>query len=230
VDFQQGTRDEGTRVVKLMAARSTIHCIYSVSHREFVKFRKIERLQMKKSTTTTTPSNPKPRPSTLQLPPSTRAPDAKQRTRQTITPAVSSSHSHHTQRTDRIRSSDGEAQLRKILAECLEEVRKIDFHNSELDRQLRKSEQHGRLLADEIGELKQQLEEKRLVEESNLRLQARVLALERSKAHGPDTEKDDRKALAELQKQYSVLEGYYNELLLYVKELQKDEHSNSNLL
>jgi hypothetical protein len=123
-------------------------------------------------------------------------------------------------------------QLSKTLLECLEEVRKLDFRNAELERQVKKNENQVRQLTEEVETLKLQLQEKQTLEETNLRLQARVLALERTKTVGslPDHDRynieEERQAFTDLQKQYTILEGYYNELLQYVKESEGDKEEN----
>jgi len=61
--------------------------------------------------------------------------------------------------------------------------------------------------------LRDQVRQNNEQEEQKLKLQARILALERIKA----SDHFENETYDELQNQYLILEGYYNELLEYVR-------------
>ena len=118
-------------------------------------------------------------------------------------------------------------QLLQTLNACLEEVRKVDFRNAELERSLKKAEARVVELSTELDTTKRALTAKVAVEETNLKLQAKLLSLERSKFGDGEISREileqERQAFAELQKQYTILDSYYNELLVYVQESEKEK-------
>jgi len=114
-------------------------------------------------------------------------------------------------------------QLLVTLTACLDEVRKLDFRNAELERNLKKAEMQVEQLTQSLSKAEADLAEKNALEDANLRLQARLLSLERTASGGAnsnlvETLEAERQLYKNLEGQYKILETYYNELLRYVRE------------
>ncbi|KAH9256434.1 hypothetical protein BASA81_005348 [Batrachochytrium salamandrivorans] len=101
--------------------------------------------------------------------------------------------------------------LNQTLAKCVEEVSRVEHVNSRLQNQLFQQQEQIRLLQIEVAKQQQTVEESILVHQTNLKLQAKVLVLEKTCGN-------QEFVLVDMQKKYSVLEGYYNELLEFVEQ------------
>lgn len=103
--------------------------------------------------------------------------------------------------------------LNQTLAKCVEEVSRVEHVNARLQNELFRQQEQIRLLQIEVAKQHRVAEESALVHQTNLKLQAKVLVLEKTCGN-------QEFVLVDMQKKYSVLEGYYNELLEFVEQHQ----------
>lgn len=106
------------------------------------------------------------------------------------------------------------AVLNQTLMQCLQEVKTVEHINSTLQNRIFQQDEHIRYLQCELAKLEEVKQENSMVHSVNLKLQAKVLLLEKSNGN-------QELVLNDLQRKYTVLEGYYNELLDFVEQEQK---------
>lgn len=107
--------------------------------------------------------------------------------------------------------------LNQTLMQCLQEVKTVEHINSTLQNRIFQQDEHIRYLQRELAKLDEIKQENSQVHAVNLKLQAKVLLLEKSNGN-------QELVLNDLQRKYTVLEGYYNELLEFVEQEQTQKH------
>lgn len=112
----------------------------------------------------------------------------------------------------------------KTLEECLAEVQRADAENAKLAQRLVKAKQRLHLMDQLEQEVERLRRENGSLHETSLRLQARVLELEKHvNLPGSQQLEEERSARLAVEREYTKLLDYYNELLVYVRESEHDE-------
>ena len=120
-------------------------------------------------------------------------------------------------------ANQSNAEIIRTLKNCMEETRAIAVQQEGLRSYARTLEEEIRMLNQELNIANARIEEKKEAEELNLKLQARILNLERMKSEAERTEprgNSDSIELEEMRKQYRILEDHYHELLDYVRGIE----------